>query len=256
MSSMWDIRVARTAAFAVLLAFAFALLVTAATDEGGVAWAVRIARSLGALPACAGFAAWIGLRNRRGRGELRALATLGHGATRAGLPAVAGACLVATVLTAAVTAAPSFDVDTFFPVMAHGQAPPHAHVEWQGSAFVDTERGVRILPNGSIERTTAPGSGSDAGAAKPGRAGARATIAIVSLLMSASLALFFARAGVRDRAAVRRRDLAAMATAAGATIVLFHFAAIGRAPLAASVFPAIALSAFAVRRYRAESWDA
>src|SRR5688572_27515000 len=106
----WDARVARAAAGATLVAFLVAIVVTGATDEGNVAWLERVARTLAALPLCAAFGAWVALVGRRGRGELRALASLGRSPARAGLPAAIGALVVAAGLTATVVSSRGFDV--------------------------------------------------------------------------------------------------------------------------------------------------
>src|SRR5437879_4797490 len=86
----WDTRVAARALVLGALAFAVAWLVTATTDEGGVAWGVRAGRTLPIAPVCAALGTAIALAHLRARGEVRALEALGRAPWENALAAVCG----------------------------------------------------------------------------------------------------------------------------------------------------------------------
>ncbi len=241
----WDARVARAAAGATLVAFLVAIVVTGATDEGGVPWLERLARTLAALPLCSAFGAWVALVGRRGRGELRALAALGRSPARAGLPAALGSLVVAAALTVTVVTSRAFDVSAFFP---SSRAP--SALRWDGGAFVDDAAGVRVLPSGVIERGAPPAAAE--GREPPAvtaRPAARAVVAVACLLACAALALFGARA------AATAREVLAVLAAVTATIATFHWVAASRLPKATCVIAPIGLFVFAAFRYGVEPWE-
>ncbi len=241
----WDVRVARSAALYTLLAFSLALLVTSATDEGGVALSERIGRTLPTLPLDAGFGAWLALRSRRGRGELRALAATGRAPARAALAAAVGAALLALATTAIATSSAESAVAAFFP---SARATIRAHHD--GQSFVEDASGARIDPaSGTI---TLPAASAEAARAPTASAlgprGARPVTQAVLALASLAFALLGAR-GVASR-----RDLIAIAATVATSVVAFHAAAAGRIGAGWSVFPTLGLIVFAVLRYGDAAW--
>ncbi len=104
--TVWDARVALRAVAVAALAFGMAWVVTATTDEGGLAWGVRIGRSLPVAPACAAVGAAIALAPARARGELRALASLGRSPFESAFAAAVGGAVVALVAAVIVGADP------------------------------------------------------------------------------------------------------------------------------------------------------
>src|SRR5512140_3180271 len=91
--SSWDARALRRAFGVGALMVALAWLVTAATDEGNVAWAARLGRALPTTPICAAIA----IAPARGRGELRALAALGRSPWQNARAAALGGAMVAAI---------------------------------------------------------------------------------------------------------------------------------------------------------------
>src|SRR5258706_6393188 len=91
----WDANVLSRAAIVAMLALVLAWLVTAATDEGGVAWGERAGRTLPLTPFCAAIGAWGALAAVRSRGEALALEALGRPPAEVAMAPVAGGRLVA-----------------------------------------------------------------------------------------------------------------------------------------------------------------
>src|ERR1700723_416531 len=128
-------------------AFALAWLVTATTDEGGVAWAERVGRTLPLAPLCAAIGAAVALAPVRSRGEARALAALGRARLEIAAGAVAGAALTALLAAALLGLVRAVDVAGFFPTATHASA-----WRWEGGTFVDAARGLRVAADGMPER--------------------------------------------------------------------------------------------------------
>jgi len=230
----WDARQAgRALAFASLFAV-IAWLVTATSDEGGIAFGVRVARTLPAAPLCAALGTWIVHARARRRGELLALETLGVGPRRSGAAAVAGGAALAVVFALGIGASPRFAVGVFFPAV-----PPASEVAFNRAGFVDLRRGVRVEADGSLTRlpTAAP---SPPSGAPPG---ARAVAALTVACTGVALTLLAASRGGRVAAA------SAVLVASAAVLIGFHAAAAGAiaAPVAAA--PSAILLAWSLRRY-------
>src|SRR5208282_3568894 len=122
-----------------------AWLVTAATDEGGVAWSERAARTLPLAPACAALGTWLGQARGWARGEGRALAALGRSPLASSLPAVVGGAAVAWIAAVAMGLGGGVDVSGFFPVAR----APDVYVSRGSGVFLDAASRYRIETDGS-----------------------------------------------------------------------------------------------------------
>lgn len=242
----WDRKVALSAGLATLLGFALALLVTAGTDEGGVTWAERASRALGALPLAAGFATWLALEARRARGELTALAALGRSPRRCGVAALVGALFAAVTLTTVVTSRASFDNAVFFPTVRTSTT----HFAFRNDAFVDDAAGLRVGRDGSMSLDVPSAPVADA-TAIPNVVRRSETIAVIAMVLLASLA--FALIGARGRP--NTRDFLAVAFTVAASIAVLHGVAVHRLPLVVAVFPEMALIVYAALRYGERAWQ-
>lgn len=233
----WDARLlARTFAL-VSLAFLAALLLTAATDEGGVAWLERIARTLPALPLAGAAGAWLALSPLRTRGDLRALAAIGRNPWQIVRPAVAASAL-AHVCGAALVVSSALAAGTFFPRAA--AKPP---VVFRDGDFIDEAKGIRIRADGMMQGAPITSPPSATRVPPMGRF----AVGTVLLLWGAALPMW----ALLERR--RRRALGYGLATAGATIFCFHAAAAGAMPALVAVLPSGALLAGATVRYRRES---
>lgn len=240
----WDVKVAGRTLALLAVAFVAALLLTAATDEGGVAWLERISRTLPALPIAGAAGAWLAMAPLRTRGDVRALAAIGRNPWELARPAIA-ASLACHALAAALVASSALAVGTFFP-----RAAARPLVAFEGGDFIDEGRGVRIRADGSmISAEIAPGS-TPSGVPPFGRL----AVSGVLLLAGAALPMWALGPGRGRTRRVRRKQLAAAlafgAATGGATIVCFHAAAVGALPALTAVLPSGALLAGAALRYR------
>jgi hypothetical protein len=237
----WDARLAARTFALIALAFLAALLLTAATDEGGVAWIERIARTLPALPLAGAAGAWLATAPLRTRGDLRALASIGRNPWQIARPAVA-ASVLAHVLAAALAVSSALAAGTFFPRAA--AKPPLA---FRGGDWVDEGRGIRILADGAM--TGAPIRAAAVRAPIPPFGGF--AVGCVLLLWGSALPMW-ALLLVEDSRA-RRIGLGYAAATSAGTIVCFHAAAVGALPAILAVIPSGALLAGAAVRYRRQS---
>jgi len=236
----WDVREAARAASFGGLALVLAWLVTAATDEGGVAWAERAARTLPLAPACAALGTWLGEARGWARGEGRALAALGRSPLASSAAAVLGGAAVAVAAAAAMVVWSQVDVSGFFPV-AHA---PDTYVSQGGGVFLDTASGYRVEPDGSITppAVEAPATGRPGSPRLPpyGRAAAAlstglAGLAFPLLASRASRGSWWARSGL------------AVAALAASTL-LFHAAAAHLVGATVAVVPSCVLLWLAAAR--------
>jgi hypothetical protein len=252
-ATLWDARAFARAAVVATLALAVAWLITAATDEGGVAWGERAGRTLPLTPVCAAVGAGIALAPVRTRGEGRALAALGRSRVQVAAAAVSGGALVALAAALAIGALSAVNVAGFYPTATHAST-----WQWDHGEFVDRAQGVRVRADGvpeSFERA----SSSIAPPQLP--RGGRAAAAIATALAGVAFPLLLAHALLRPPAIARgpepyelARDQVtwiAVGIAVAASIVLFQAAAAHRVPSMLGTLPPAALLAFAVWRYRA-----
>jgi hypothetical protein len=231
----WDVKVAGRTLALVAVAFVGALLLGAATDEGGVAWIDRVARTLPVLPIAGAVGAWLAMSPLRTRGDLRALAAIGRNPWQIARPAIA-ASIAAHVVAAALALSSSVAVSTFYP-----RASARPPVVFRDGDFVDEGKGVRIHTDGTMtgaeiiappQRDRVPPLG-------------RVTVAGVLLLAGMALPMWALALGRR-----RVRPALAIAATGGATIFCFHAAAVGALPALTAVVPSGALLVGAALRYR------
>src|SRR5512140_1295154 len=165
--SSWDARALRRAFGVGALMVALAWLVTAATDEGNVAWAARLGRALPTTPICAAIGAWIAIAPARGRGELRALAALGRSPWQNARAAALGGAMVAAIAGLSVMTSSWVDVEGFYPAIGGS-----ADVRFEGGVFVDHDSGWQIAADGALARATTPPVPRDAHVPPHGRTAA------------------------------------------------------------------------------------
>jgi hypothetical protein len=239
----WDLRQLARAAAAGGLTLALAWLVTAATDEGGVAWGERAGRTLPLTPFCAAIGTWAALAPVLARGEALALEALGRSRAQIAAAAVVGGALVALAAAVALGMVRAVDVAGFFPTATHGST-----WGWTGTAFADAVQGLRVGADGTPVRIPAQAGRAMAGIPRYGRAAASAVTASGGL----ALPLLVAHALLERARALPLVLLAGGAIAA--SVVAFQAAAAGHVPATLGVLPTLALLAYAVRRYRGGRW--
>jgi hypothetical protein len=238
----WD---ARTFARGVAIALAtlgIAFVVTAASDEGGIAWGERAGRALPIAPVCAAVGAWLALAPGRARGEDVALAALGRSPWQRHMAAIAGGAAVAALAALVIAAVPRVDVRGFYPRAEQA-------IVWRPVAdgFVSGDGRWQVTAAGVPERSGSPAASDPSSLPR----GARAAAALATML--AGLALPMLTAGIESR----RRAAAALAAVVGSgvlTVLAFQAAAAARAPaLIAPLVPLLLLAAVATG-YRASPW--
>jgi len=249
----WDLRGARRALVFSGLSLALALLLTAATDEGDVAWLVRLGRTWPVAPMCAGVGVWAALAGARARSERLALEALGRSPRRNAAGPVLAGVLVSLLAGALLAACPRIDLQGYFPTMARGS-------DWtfDGSDFVDRSRGLRVTKDGASVTPTATAHAQEESG--PGAAG-RSVAAVVTTLAGGALTLLAAstRRTERKDGGTALRFAAAVLLTVLPTIILFHAAAVAASRssrgivLTAAIVPALSLLAYAAAKFRADS---
>jgi len=241
---------ARRALLGQLVLFAVALAVSSATDEGGVALAERLARTLPLAPLTSALAAALVVLQARRRGEERALAAVGLAPATLGLwcALVASATPSAAGLAMAVGAV---DVAEFYP------SPPRAPIFVDdGVTFSSAELGVAVGRDGDLRPLAAPATGAGAHALPSHARGVAALVSVVSglaLALSATRARARPARGGREPRGAAARALAAVApglVASVATLLTFQLAAAGRVPTALAAAPMLGLLVREVVAYR------
>jgi hypothetical protein len=246
----WDLFVFSRAAGAAAATLLLAWLVTAATDEGGVAWGERLGRTLPLSPICAALGMAASLAPVRWRGEAGALAGLGRSRVQIVAGAVGGGALVALAAALLIGLVPRVDVAGFYPTATHASAW-HWSGDSSGAAFEDTIHGMRVAADGMPARLLVEPGWSVASLPLHARAAAALTTAIAGL----ALPLLLAHA-LLSRSPDRRFDRtdawigAAAVVSLAASVVLFQAAAAHQVPAVSATGPAVALLALAVQRYR------
>ena len=220
-----------------LLTMLVVCAVGAATDEGGVAWPLRVSRSLPLVPVCSGAGAWLALGAARTRGELVALGALGAAPSRTASAACAGAAAVSVGAAIAIALLPGLDVGAFFPAARSGGVWTH-----DGAGFVDGAGQVRILGTGEIARIAGAPMAHQAGLG-----GARAAAAIVTAAAGVALALVLARTHARNAA----RTASVLAGFGVVIVVSLQAAAANVGPIVIAPAVAILLLVASVLLYRA-----
>jgi hypothetical protein len=239
----WDGRQLTRAAAAAGLTLVLAWLVTAATDEGGVAWGERAGRTLPLTPFCAAIGAWVALAPVLSRGEALALEALGRSRPQIAAAAVLGGALVALAAALGLGLLRTVDVAGFFPTATHGSA-----WAWRGNAFADTLHGLRVGADGAPVLIPVEAGRAITGIPPYGRAAASVVTACAGL----ALPLLLAHALLE-----RARSLPLVLFAGGAiaaSVIAFQAAAAGHVPVALGALPTLGLLAFAVQRYLGRRW--
>jgi hypothetical protein len=246
----WDRRTFARAAAVALATLALAFVVTAASDEGGLAWGVRAGRTLPLAPLCAAVGAWLALAPGRVKGEDLALAAVGRSPWGCHAAAVVGGAIVALASAVAIAGATRVDVRGFYP-------RADTALEWR----VDAVRGA----TGATTFRSEDGRWHIDGGGEPTFTRDAASLPFSSQLprtarLAAALATALAGLALPMLAAVARsrREVAWALAAVGAaslmTILAFQAAAIYRVPaMLAPVGPLLLLAA-AASRYRAPPW--
>jgi hypothetical protein len=224
-----------------------AVLVTAATDEGGVAWGERVARVVPLAPVCVALAAALALAGPRRRMETRALEALGRSPFANACAAGAGAAVVGVLVALLLLVDAHVSVGAFFPtVRASGR------YAFEAGAFSNLATGWRISPDGTLD--LAPPDVAQAAVADVARglpAYARLAAALVTAVASLAFALVIAELP-RTR---RRRAVLSLLTTAALTTFCLQAAAAGRLPALVTPLPSTLLllgTAWAIVRVR---WD-
>jgi hypothetical protein len=254
----WDAVVFVRAAVIAGLALALAWLITAATDEGGVAWGERAGRTLPLTPVCAAVGAWGALAPVRARGEVRALEALGRSRVQISAAAIAGGAAIALVAAALLGVVRSVHVDGFYPSALR---PTAWH--WRDGAFVNHALGLAVGADGNPGRIGPPTETRPVlGIPQGGRAAASTATALAGVALPMLLAqlLLVRHPGPADGERLGRGLAAsgarwppaiAAATAIALSVMLFQAAAARLVPAMSAALPPAALLAFALGRYRA-----
>ena len=240
MRTPWDRRTfALTFAMGALL-FGVACVVSGATDEGSVAWSLRVARTAPLVPLCGAVVTFLALRRAERRGEMLAFESIGVSPARVCACAVIAAAALGLVAAACVAAFRGPALESFFPhASAHGDVHPDA------DGFVDPYRGVRIDHEGELSREKKIAQPEMPEA--PGRA---ASAAILTALLGLALPLVAARAIRSDRG----KPMAIAGLMCALCMLLAQATAAGRSPAAIVCVPAAALLVYASVRYRSAAW--
>lgn len=223
---------ARAAGIAALAA-ALALLVVAATDEGGP-WRLRLGMLAALAPAAGALGTLAAVRLASLRGEMRALAAIGADPLRAAAGAAGAGALVGAI-GPALLALGIGDVAALFPRVA-------ASRRWiaDGDGLREIGLGIRVGPGGAL--TLGP-AGAEI-AAPPGALSASLSLG------AAAIAAPLWIAATEGRSARRRAAPAAIAVVA--TIAAFQGIAAGRLPaVALGLGPLVLLIDAAASRYGA-----
>ncbi len=239
----WDVRAAGTTLALGALLFVVACLLGGATDEGGVTWATRAARTLPAAPLCTAAVTFLALRRARARGEMLALESVGCSPARAGAFVVIAAGLLGAGASLAVLEVRGGALDAFFP-----RVSAHADVVAVAGGFDNRARGVHIARDGELTRD--PEAVRDAERTARAPRGRAASVAWVLFALGLGLPLVAARAahGAEGRA------IAGAAAMCALCIFFLQAAAAGRAPPWAACAPASLLLIAAAARYRSRAW--
>ncbi len=234
----------RALAIATLI-FAVALAISAASDEGGVRFATRLARALPLAPICGAIGVWLTLISERAKIEALALESVGRSPALNNAGAVFGGALFALAASSIVAFSSHIDVDAIFP--SFSSAPK---IVWNGNAFVDSSRGVTFAANGEIHALSDSEKNQNIAAVFVAPTHERAGASIALAFAAIAFPLFAASSTRRISAGV----VVAIAASAFLTFLAFDAVASSRAPSGVLVLPQAALLFLAILEYRRSRW--
>jgi hypothetical protein len=252
----WDWRSGTRAFGAAVLALVVVVLITAATDEGQISVAARIARTLPLAPLCSAVGAALALGTARARSEVRALEALGRSPFESARFAAAGAALPSLLMAFAIGVAGSVDVGGFYPRAPRGETfvreEPSAGNEPSArkqGAFVSSGLGVRVTDDGDarpLDERSPPARSGDEGLPRAARGSAATTTAIAGIALALVASRAVVRPSLSDRKRRRRLRLRAALSVLGCalfTLLAFQAAAARVAPAALAIVPPVILLA-------------
>lgn len=155
-----------------------ALVLSAATDEGGLDWATRLSRTAPALPVASALGAWLALAPERTRRELVALEALGRSRAWARGAAALGAAIPSLAISALLAAGAVLDTDVLFPRVVARQ-----DFAWANGAFESALLGVRVAPDGAISRVTERAAAEALAVVPAARHAAAGALALMALAL-------------------------------------------------------------------------
>lgn len=240
----WDTRAFARGWAIAALALGLVAVVTAASDEGSLAWGVRAGRTLPLAPVCSAVGAWLALAPARARGDDRALAALGRSPFQRELAAIAGGGAVALLAALAIAGSSRIDVAGFYP-----RAESSIHWRHDARGFVSDDDQWAVDASGRPTLLVTAQSADESGNGIPRRG--RPAAALATAALGVALPMLVARARSR-----RSMLLAAAAVGGGvlATVLAFQAAAAALASPLAATAPPLLLLAVAASRYRAGAW--
>jgi hypothetical protein len=226
------------------LGLALVAVVTAASDEGGLAWGVRAGRTLPLAPVCSAVGAWLALAPARARGDDRALAAIGRSPWEREGAAIAGGALIALLASLSIAAIPRVDVAGFYP-----RAEESIHWSHDGAGFTSDDGRWRVGADG-VPMVLSAARGAEVTNGLP--RGGRAAAALATAVLGLALPMLVARARSRRAAAAA---LGAIGAGALLTILAFQAAAAALASALFAPLPPLLLLAWAASRYRSGRWS-
>jgi hypothetical protein len=240
----WDTGAFARGAAIAALTLGLVAVVTAASDEGGLAWGVRAGRTLPLAPVCAAIGAWLALAPARARGDDRALAAIGRSPWQREAAAIAGGGAIAVFAALAIAAVVRIDVAGFYP-----RAEESIHWRYDGAGYVSEDSRWRVDATGVPIAVQSSALGIAAtGVPRRGRAAA----ALATATLGFALPMLVARA--RSKRAVGIA-LFAIGSGALATVLAFQAAAARLSSPLVALVPPLLLLAVAASRYRAGAWS-
>lgn len=155
-----------------------ALLLTAATDEGGLSWGTRVSRTAPALPLASALGAWLALAPLRTRNELVALEALGRPRAWARAAVTLGASAPSLVVAALLARGSVLDAAVFFPRVASER-----DFRWVSDRFESPLLAVAVSADGDLSRLPGSLGGGSVGAHGGPSAAAAVALALIAVAL-------------------------------------------------------------------------
>ena len=242
----WHVRIMLRAFAGACLALVLAWLVSAATDEGQLAFGVRVGRTLPLAPLCSAVGVALTIAGARAREEFAALEASGAPSTRSALWAVAGATLPTMVVALVLGVTTVIDVRPFYPQPVIAETF-QATLE---GGFESRSLGIAVDASGGMEPLTEPQRPREP-LPRLAREAAGLTTAAAGLAFSLSVALSSIRRTPMDESKERRRRGRAFIEGilvAALTLVAFQWSSVREtSPMMATV-PSVTLLALSIAR--------